>query len=82
MRILIELPSWLGDTVMATPAIENLINFHKQSEFIIVGTKISVEIFKKHPKVSNTYVLDKKYSSIFFLPSKLGKFDKFFTFRF
>ena len=22
MRILIELPSWLGDTVMATPAIE------------------------------------------------------------
>ena len=50
MRILIELPTWLGDTVMATPAIENLINFHKQSEFIIVGTKIAVEIFKKHPE--------------------------------
>ena len=27
MKILIELPSWLGDTVMATPAIENLIKF-------------------------------------------------------
>ena len=29
MRVLIELPTWLGDAVMATPAIENLINFHK-----------------------------------------------------
>ena len=81
MRILIELPTWLGDTVMATPAIENLINFHKQSEFILVGTKIAVEIFKNHPKVSNTYVLDKKYSSIIYLSNKLGKFDKFFSFR-
>ena len=25
MKILIELPSWLGDTVMTTPAIENLL---------------------------------------------------------
>ena len=34
MRVLIELPSWLGDTVMASPAIENLIDFHEQSEVI------------------------------------------------
>ena len=27
MKILIELPTWLGDTVMTTPAIENLVNF-------------------------------------------------------
>ena len=81
MRILIELPTWLGDTVMATPAIENLFNFHKQSEFILVGTKIAVEIFNEHPRVSNTYVLEKKYSSIFYLSSRLGKFDKFFSFR-
>ena len=26
MKILIELPTWLGDAVMATPAIENIIN--------------------------------------------------------
>jgi ADP-heptose:LPS heptosyltransferase len=32
MRILIELPTWLGDTVMATPAIEYLINFYNDSE--------------------------------------------------
>ena len=44
MRILIELPSWLGDTVMATPAIENLFKFYNQSEFIIVGSEISIEV--------------------------------------
>jgi len=27
MKILIELPTWLGDAVMATPAIENLANY-------------------------------------------------------
>ena len=81
MRILIELPSWLGDTVMATPAIENLINFHKQSELIIVGTEISVEIFKKHPHISGIHILNKNYSSLFFLSKKIGKIDKFFSFR-
>jgi|GEM_PF-4637449 heptosyltransferase-2 len=27
MKLLIELPTWLGDCVIATPAIENLLNF-------------------------------------------------------
>ena len=48
MRILIELPTWLGDTIMTTPAIENLINHYKESEFIVVGSEISIEIFKNH----------------------------------
>ena len=81
MKILIELPSWLGDTVMATPAIENLIDFYNSSEFTIVGSEISIEILKNHPSVSKTYVLGKNYSSIFSLSRKLRKFDKFFSFR-
>jgi heptosyltransferase-2 len=27
MKILIKLPTWLGDAVMASPAIENIVNF-------------------------------------------------------
>jgi len=81
MRILIELPSWLGDTVMATPAIENLFDFHKHAEFILIGSSISIEILKNHPKVTNTHILDKKYLSLFLLTRKLGKFDKYFSFR-
>ena len=81
MRLLIELPSWLGDTVMATPAIENLIDFHKKSEVILIGSLISIEIFKNHPKVSNLHILDKNYLSLFLMTKKIGKFDLFFSFR-
>ena len=81
MRILIELPSWLGDTVMATPAIENLIDFNNQAEIILIGSSISIEIFKNHPKVTDTHILDKRYLSLVLLIRKLGKFDKYFSFR-
>jgi heptosyltransferase II len=81
MRILIELPSWLGDAVMASPAIENLIQYHSNSEIILVGSEISIEVLKNHPKISENYALEKKYSSIFALSRRLDKFDKFFTFR-
>ena len=81
MRILIELPSWLGDTVMATPSIENLINFHGQSEVILIGPSISIQIFKYHPKISDSHVLDKKYFPLFLLTRKLGKFDMYVSFR-
>jgi heptosyltransferase II len=81
MRILVEIPSWLGDSVMATPAIENLFKFYSQSEFIIVGSKISIEVLKNHPNISKTYILHRKYFSMFLLSRKLKKFDKFFSFR-
>ena len=81
MKILIELPSWLGDTVMATPAIENLIGFYDSSEFTLVGSANSIEILKNHPQISNTFVLKKKYSSTISISRELSDFDKFFSFR-
>ena len=81
MRILVELPTWLGDAVMVSPALENLIRFHKGSEVILLGSSTSIEIFKNHPHVSQIQVLDKKYLSLFNLARRLGKFDKFFSFR-
>ena len=81
MRILVELPTWLGDVVMATPAIENLMSFHNDSEVILIGSSASIEIFKNHPNISKIHVLDKRYLSLFNLARRLGKFDKFFSFR-
>jgi len=37
MRILIELPTWLGDAVMATPAIENLVNYYDEPEVFLLA---------------------------------------------
>ena len=81
MRILVELPSWLGDAVMATPTIENLINYYDESEVILVGSFISVEALKNHPKIFSTYVVHKEYSSLYKMSKKLGHFDIFISFR-
>jgi len=81
MRILIELPTWLGDSVMTTPAIENLINYYSNSEIIVIGTQLSIEVFKNHPKISEVKVFDKKYRHFFKNLNELGVFDVFFTFR-
>jgi len=81
MRILIELPTWLGDAVMSTPAIENLVNYYDESEIILIGSFISIEALKNHPRISNTYVIRKKYISLYKISKKLGQFDIFFSFR-
>ena len=81
MRILIELPTWLGDAVMSTPAIENLVNYYDESEVILIGSFISIEALKNHPRISNTYVTRKKYTSLYKISKKLGQFDIFFSFK-
>ena len=81
MKILIELPSWLGDTVMATPAIENVINNYKNSDITLIGSIVSIEAFKFHPKITRSYIIEKKYFFIYKFIRQLGKFDIFFSFR-
>ena len=81
MKILIELPTWLGDSVMVTPSIENIVNFYNDVEITFIGSFISIEALKKHPKVVKTVVLDKKYTSLYKISRDLGSFDAFFSFR-
>jgi heptosyltransferase II len=81
MRILIELPTWLGDAVMATPAIENIANFQNDVEVTLIGSFVSIEALKNHPKVVKTHVLDKKYPSLVKISMELGSFNVFFSFR-
>ena len=72
MKILIELPTWIGDTVMTTPAIENIISYYNNPEITFVGSFAAIELFKNHPKVINTKILDKKYISLYKLAKNLG----------
>ena len=60
MKIIIETPTWLGDSVMISPAIENIINHYDEPEVTLIGSEISIEVLKNHPKVVKTQVLDKK----------------------
>ena len=81
MKILIELPTWLGDSVMTTPAIESLINTFNDPSITLIGSFTAIEALKQHPKVDKTWVLDKKYIDLVKVISKLEKFDVFFSFR-
>jgi heptosyltransferase-2 len=81
MKILIELPTWLGDTVMATPAIENLVSHLNNVEITLLGSFVSIAAFKNHPKVLKTYVLDKQYIKLYKTLKDFDEFDVFLSFR-
>jgi heptosyltransferase-2 len=81
MKILIELPTWLGDTVMVTPSIENIITYYSNPEITIIGSIVSIELLKNHPEVVRTEVLKKDYLSLLKLTKILGQFDAYFSFR-
>ena len=81
MKILIELPTWLGDCIMATPAIENIVNFNNDVEITFIGSFVAIESMKNHPKVVKTVVLSKKYRDLYQISKELGDFNLFISFR-
>ena len=86
MRILIILPNWLGDAVMATPAIELLSKYHPGARFTFVGSYVSVEAIKHHPLCEKAIVDDTKKApsrllATYRLAKELGEFDLAVSFR-
>ena len=85
-KLLIEIPTWLGDCVMATPAIENIIKQQPDVQITIFGSKISTEIFKHHPQVKRIVVdtsREQKHRLYYLYKTakQLGKFDCTLSFR-
>tara|TARA_B110000008_G_C16853740_1_gene517871 strand:- start:80 stop:994 length:915 start_codon:yes stop_codon:yes gene_type:complete len=81
MKVFIELPTWLGDTIMTTPAIENLTNHFNELEISLLGSYVSTEVLKNHPSVKNTYINSKNYFDLFCSIKAFGEFDLFISFR-
>lgn len=81
MKILIELPTWLGDTVMTTPSIENLVNSFEDIEITLLGSMTSIELLSYHPKIIDSYVVKKNLFHSFKTAKNLGKFDLYVSFR-
>ncbi|CAA6808590.1 MAG: ADP-heptose--lipooligosaccharide heptosyltransferase II (EC [uncultured Sulfurovum sp.] len=85
-NILIEVPTWLGDCVMTTPAIENIINTYPNVKITIFGAFVSTAIFEEHPNVERVILDESKKASsrlkwIYQQAKALGKFDVAITFR-
>jgi heptosyltransferase-2 len=81
MKIIIELPTWLGDSVMATPAIDNLVCFFQNPEITLIGSFVSIETLKNHPSVKKTYIFERNYLKLFHLINSFEDFDLFLSFR-
>lgn len=86
MNILIELPTWLGDSVMSTPTIEELLKLHPNAKITFFGSYISCEAFKSHPNSLHVNIDESKKSALRVLwlykkAKELGKFDLAISFR-
>ncbi len=86
MRIFLELPTWLGDCVMATAAIENLSKAYPDAKITFFGSPVSVALFKNHP-LKERRIEDRSRKSFFRGANlykearNLGKFDFALSFR-
>ncbi len=86
MKILILLPNWLGDAVMATPAIEALCVIYPDAQLTLVGSYVSIEALKHHPQCVRSYIDETKKGGNRFLNTyrfakELGVHDMAVTFR-
>lgn len=86
MKILVELPSTISDTVMITPALQNLFKHYKNAHFTFVGNSVSSDFFKNDKRISKIYVEDKNKSilsigSLFKIAKNIGEQDLSISFN-
>ena len=86
MKILIEIPNWLGDAVMATPAVNNVIEHFPNSSITFLGSAVSNYVFKGYPSALKFVTNDSKKHKFRFLylmkfARNLGEFDLAISFR-
>lgn len=86
MNIFIELPTWLGDAVMSTPAIEEIVKLYPNAKITFLGSYVSCEALKAHPNTLHVEVdNNKKHKTRFFWLYKkakeFGTFDLAISFR-
>lgn len=80
MRILLRLPNWLGDGVMASSLFYTLKHHYPNAHFVLVGPTITCELFKKDEKIEAVFTDDTKKSffrllATYKLAQKIGRCD-------
>jgi len=85
-KIFIEIPTWLGDAVMTTPAVDNICKIFPDCELTIFGSFVSTTIFKNHPNVKKIIIDNSKsngnrYINLFKLAKSANEIDISFSFR-
>lgn len=64
LKILLRLPNWLGDAVMASPAFEMLKEHFPNAKFGIIGSEASCGIFSRDLRIEKIFVDSTKISHL------------------
>lgn len=85
-KIFIEIPTWLGDAIMTTPAIENLIKHYPEAKIIMLGSYVSTQALQKIPNVSKVIIDETKKSgnrfiNLYKLAKSIDEVDLAISFR-
>src|SRR5262245_17513690 len=90
MRILVRMPNWLGDAVMATPALHNLQRHHAGAQLVLVGSPVVADLFAEDGRFE-AVVADEsgksrpRFAGLWNLARRLrrdyGPFDQGWTFQ-
>jgi heptosyltransferase-2 len=86
MKIFIELPTWLGDAIMASVAIGNIFDKFPEAKVTVFGSFVATEIYKGFPQVEKIVLNNPKqdtnrYISLYKTSREIGLFDLAFSFR-
>lgn len=80
------MPNWIGDAVMATPALKNLKQTYPKAKFSLIASKAVAGLFENDPAIEKVIIdTSKQYKirpyGIFKTARNAGKADLYFTFR-
>jgi heptosyltransferase-2 len=75
MKILIRLPNWIGDAVMATPAIRQIICHNKNESLCVWGPPQTAVLFENYPGIKKIFDIDEKKTPERLVEIKEEKFD-------
>ncbi|NVJ54162.1 MAG: glycosyltransferase family 9 protein [Campylobacteraceae bacterium] len=85
-KIFIEIPTWLGDAIMTTPAIENVIKTYPKAKITLLGSFVSTQALGNFKNIEKVIIDDTKkkgnrYLNLYKLAKKIGKVDVAISFR-
>ena len=64
-KILIRLPNWIGDAVLAIPAITAVRSFYKHSEITLLGLYPVLQLLKQNGIADRTITIERKGPTLF-----------------
>ena len=85
-KIFIEIPTWLGDAIMTTPAVENIIKTYPDAKITLLGSFVSTQAFQgfkniEHILIDETKKSGNRYFNLIKLAKRIGKVDIALSFR-